>query len=261
MHFATRNGGMNKHRYIVAPVAKALLVLDTVAEGEEGIRLAQVAARTGLPKTTALRYLCTLEAAGYVECDPAAELYRVGARLRTLGRALDPAKRLRAASLPTMTELRDRFDETVNLGMLRGGNIVYVEIVESRQRLRLQARVGGMDPVHSTALGRAILAGLPAAEREKLLSRQLDVRTASTVRTREAVLAELERVSHRGWAIERGENEVGAVCVGAAITDGTGRPLGALSVSAPETRMAPDRIQEVGPALVAAAGAIARRLA
>src|SRR6185312_10716041 len=128
---------MDKQRYIVGPVAKALLVLDAVAEGEDGVRLSHVSARTGLPKTTAFRYLCTLEAAGYVDCDPAAELYRAGARLHALGRAADPAKRLRATALPIMTELRDRFDETVNLGVLRGGNIVYVEIVECRRRLRL----------------------------------------------------------------------------------------------------------------------------
>ncbi|MBV8912159.1 MAG: IclR family transcriptional regulator [Acetobacteraceae bacterium] len=251
---------MDSSRYIVGPVAKALLVLDTVGEGEDGVRLSEVALRTGLPKTTAFRYLCTLEAAGYVDCDPAAEVYRVGARLRALGRAADPAKRLRAAALPIMTELRDRFEETVNLGVLRGGNIVYVEIVECRQRLRLQARVGGVDPLHSTALGRAILAGLPAGEREKLLSRQLDARTVSTVRSKDAVLAELAHVARRGWSLERGENEVGAVCIGAAITDGAGRPLGALSLSAPEMRMPEQRVHEVGPALVAGADLVGRRL-
>jgi DNA-binding IclR family transcriptional regulator len=251
---------MDRQGYIVGPVAKALAVLDVVAEGEAGTSLASVAALTGLPKTTVFRYLCTLEAAGYVDCDPALDLYTVGGRLRTMGRGADPAKRLRGLALPVMTMLRDRFDETVNLGVLRGSGIVYVEIVECRRRLRLQAHVGGVDPVHSTALGRAILAQLTAAERHKLLSRRLTPRTPSTVRTREAIDAELAGIARRGYAVERGENEDGAVCVGAAISDASGRPAGAISVSAPETRMPRARVREVGRVLIAAVAELSLRL-
>ena len=241
---------MSKQRYLVSPVAKALQVLDAVANRDESVRLAAIAKQVGLPKTSVFRYLCTLEAAGYLERDPAEESYRVGARFRALGSPADALKRLRAAALPAMNGLRDRFDETVNLGVLRGGSIVYVEIVECRQRLRLQARVGGKDPVHSTALGRAILAHLPAPDRAKLLTQHLAARTSRTAQTPDAVETELAGVQVLGYAVESGENEEGAICIGAAILNRAGRPIAALSISAPETRMAVSRIEEVGHELV-----------
>ena len=91
---------MDKQRYLVTPVAKAMQVLDAVASRDEGVRLSAVAKQVGLPKTTVFRYLCTLEATGYLDCDPAEESYRVGARFRALGSPGDALKRLRAAGSP-----------------------------------------------------------------------------------------------------------------------------------------------------------------
>ncbi len=238
-----------RERYTVLPVMKALRVLDLVAGAEGGTRLSALALAVRLPKTTVFRYLCSLEAAGYLACDPVAETWSLGARFRALSEPPDAVTRLRALALPIMVELRDRFDETVNLGVLRGAKVVYVEIVQSNQRLRLEAQVGGEDPAHSTALGRAILAYLPPTERAQVLTEELAGRTKRTVRTREAVETALGQTAVLGYAVERGENEDGAVCVGAAILGQDGRPAGALSLSAPESRMSDRRIAEAGLAL------------
>ncbi len=248
-------------RYQVGPVAKALRVLDIVAASEAGVRLSRVTLLAGLPKTTALRYLRTLEAAGYLEADGEHEIYRIGSRFRLLKEPTDQLKRLCILALPEMIALRDCFDETINLGVLRGREIVYVEIVESNRRLRLQARVGGRDPAHSTALGKAILSRLSAARRAVILAPQLAARTAKTARTRGSVEAELTLAAELGYAVERGENEEGAVCVGAAITASTGQPLAALSMSAPETRMPAHQVRLAGEALRAAAHLLSERIA
>ena len=246
---------MDRQRYLVSPVAKALRVLDAVAECP-GLGVSAVAERLKLPKTTVFRYLCTLEAAEYVVLDEPRDSYRVGPRFAALVQPGDAIQALRAQALPIMTALRDRFDETINLGVLRGPSVVYVEIVESSQRLRLQARVGGEDPAHSTALGRAILARLPAAERAQALPHDLSQRTAKTIRSSAALNAVLRRVALLGYAVERGENEAGAVCVGAAVLDGTSRPVAALSLAAPEFRMPERRIAEAGAALAQAAALV-----
>ena len=238
-----------RERYVVLPVMKALRVLDLVAGAEGGSRLSKLALAVRLPKTTVFRYLCSLEAAGYLVCDPAAETWQLGPRFRALGEPPDAVTRLRALALPIMVELRERFDETINLGVLHGSKVVYVEIVQSNQRLRLQAHVGGEDPAHSTALGRAILAHLPAEERAQILAEGLAGRTVRTARTRDAVELALGQTVTQGYAVERGENEEGAICVGAAILGSDGRPAGALSLSAPESRMSERRIVEAGQAL------------
>ena len=245
----TKQVGVGRERYVVLPVMKALRVLDLVAGVEGGTRLSTLALAVRLPKTTVFRYLCSLEAAGYLVCNPAAETWELGARFRALGEPPDAGTRLRALALPIMVELRDRFDETVNLGVLRGGKVIYVEIVQSNQRLRLEAHVGGEDPAHSTALGRAILANLPLGDRAAVLAEELAGRTRRTARTREAIEAALGQTATLGYAVERGENEEGAVCVGAAILGPDGCPVGALSLSAPESRMSERRIVEAGQAL------------
>ena len=148
----------------------------------------------------------------------------------------------------------------MNLGVLRGRHVVYVDIVECSRRLRLQARVGGKDPAHSTALGKAILSRLSDGERATVLAHHLPPRTSRTTRTRESLEAELARVAEHGYAVERGENEEGAVCVGAAITNEAGAPLAALSMSAPESRMPERQVQAVGAALVEAAAELSRQV-
>ena len=251
---------MDANAYQVGPVAKALRVLDIVAESAAGVRLSEVSARAGIPKTTALRYLRTLETAGYLEADGELELYRIGPRFRLLKAPNDQLKRLRILALPGMTALRDRFDETVNLGVLRGREIVYVEIVECRRRLRLQAHVGGRDPAHSTALGKAILSCLPAAERDAILPPDLPARTGRTARDRRLLDAELHRVAARGYAVERGENEEGAVCVGAAVIGPGDQPVAAISMSAPETRMPDRQVRAAGLALMEVAAELAAKI-
>jgi len=251
---------MDNQRYQVGPVAKALRVLDVVAESEGGMRLSHVAELAGLPKTTAMRYLRTLEAAGYLEADGERELYRIGPRFRLLSGPTDTLERLRVLALPRMTALRDRFDETVNLGALRGREVVYLDIVESGRRLRLQAHVGGKDPAHSTALGKAILSRLSERDRANVLAPHLAARTSRTARTRDTLEAELAEVARRGYAVERGENEEGAVCVGVAITSAAGLPLAALSMSAPETRMPEKQIRAAARALMEAAAVLSEQV-
>jgi DNA-binding IclR family transcriptional regulator len=252
---------VERQRYLVGPVAKALRVLDIVAESDAGVRLSDVAARAGLPKTTALRYLCTLEIAGYLGLDEAHELYRIGPRFAMLSAGGDALSRLRPLALPAMRALRDQFDETINLGVLRGRDVVYVDIVESTRRLRLQAHVGGKDPVHSTALGKAILSRLPASERARILTPQLSPRTPRTTRTRDLLEAELAEVARCGYAVERGENEEGAVCVGVAIIPAEGVPFAALSMSAPETRMPEAQVRAAARALIDAAAGLSAQAA
>ncbi|MGH8946868.1 MAG: IclR family transcriptional regulator, partial [Acidimicrobiia bacterium] len=139
--------------YMVRAVLRVMDIFDVLTESPDGVSLGDVAAATGLPKSSAFRYLTTLESRNYVEKDRETGNYQVGrSLLPTRGRQLEL---LATRARPVMAELRDRFGETVNLGVLDGDRVSYIEILESPKSMRLAARRGDRHPIHSTALGKA----------------------------------------------------------------------------------------------------------
>ncbi len=224
--------------YIVQPVRKALKVLEYVAAEERELTLTEICTRLRLPKTTCFRYLRTLTVAGFLAHDVTSDRYRLGEKLRTL--ALPQVRSpLVGVALPVMRRLRDRFNETVNVAELSGSDVIYLEIVESRRSLRMQARVGARDPATKTALGKALLATLPVNEQPPTLR------------------IELRKAKLRGWATDHAENEDESWCVGVAIWQEE-RAVAALSLSAPASRMSATLEAEMGVALIEAASEITR---
>jgi DNA-binding IclR family transcriptional regulator len=246
--------------YIVKPVYKALQVLQCLGEEQRELALSEICYRVGLPKTTVFRYLYTLRECGFVDHDPATDLYRLGLRMWELGRAAGAWLRIREVAVPFMRELRNRFNETVNLGMLDDTEVVYLEMVESRRSLRMHARLGGRDPVYSTALGKAMLAFLPEEQWRNHLPAQLVPRTSQTLRSFDSLKQELVQTGKYGFAQDHGENEEGACCVGAPIFDQFGRVVAAVSLSAPTSRLHGALEQEVATAVMQTATAVSLRL-
>lgn len=244
--------------YLVKPVYKALQVLVALGDEQRSLTLTEICHRVRLPKTTVFRYLQTLAQCGFVVHDRQADMYHLGARLFELGQLAGQQLRIRDVALPVMTALRDRFNETVNLGILDGFDIVYVEMVESHHTLRMQATLGSRDPAYSTALGKAILAHLD--EPAQHLPARLTPRTVFTLHTRAKVLQALAQVRQQGYALDDQENEDGARCVGAPIFEYPGRVTAAISVSAPASRLRPEQVEEVAEAVREAAAAISRQL-
>lgn len=246
--------------YIVKPVYKALQVLDCLGDGGRSMALTEISHRIGIPKTTVFRYLRTLEACGYVDRDGDTDVYSLGIRLYELGRAVNERLHFREIAMPYMENLRDRFNETVNLGVLEGEEVIYLEMVESRHSLRMQAEVGSRDPVYTTALGKTILAYLPEDQRELHLPADLTPRTENTRTDRVALEADLQRTRERGFALDNQENELGARCVGVPIFDSAGRVVAAMSVSSPVSRLTEEREQDIIEGLMEAGEEVSRKL-
>jgi IclR family KDG regulon transcriptional repressor len=222
-------------RYLVGPVMKALKVLDAIAEKGHPVSLTRIATELELPKTSAFRYLRTLSAAGFLTYDEQSDRYSVGIRFRALATADKQIQRLKELALPVLGELSREFNETVNLGVLTGNEVVYIDMIESSRALRMQARIGSRDPLHSTALGKAMLAQLPVLEQTRLLSAALSQRTLRTITQKRTIERQLRQIEKSGVAIEVGENEEGTMCIGVAIV--SDHPMAAISISAPERRM------------------------
>jgi IclR family acetate operon transcriptional repressor len=157
--------------------------------------------------------------------------------------------------------LRDDFGETVNLGVLDGGSIRYVDVRESRERFRLAERIGGSDRLHSTALGKAHLAFLPPDRVRSLLKEcGMPKQTEHTLTTVSALKADLQKIRSLGYALDRQESMLGAFCVAAPILDANQAPVAALSISGPATRFNETKLPAVSRSLTAAATAIQEKL-
>jgi IclR family acetate operon transcriptional repressor len=232
-------------------VQRTCMILRQIAgSGEEGATLADVAVAAELPKTSAHRYLTELEAEHFVERDLNSTRYRLGFGLLSLqsGRI----ERLIQRTRPFLAKIRDQFDETVNLGMLVGHQIVYLEILESPRAMRLAARRGDIEGIHCTALGKAIAATLPDRDVLQLLRRtELKAMTKRTISTPEDYLKELERVREAGYAIDDRENEEEGRCV-AVFVPGLSTPM-AISLSGVASRFSTDRARDAAESLRVAA--------
>jgi len=224
-------------------IRRTCLVLREVgAAVNTGVSLPQLVAATGLPKSSVHRYLEVLVQEEFLERDSNSGTYRLGARIVSLASNETPLIVLRAR--PYLERLRDRFDETVNLGMLSGDNIVYLDIVESQRTVRLAARIGDRDMVHSTALGKAIAATLTEAEVRSLLERTgLSRQTANTITRAADFVKHLDLVRRHGFALDDQENDIEGRCVAIAIP--APRVQYAISVSGIPSRFPMSKTAEV----------------
>ncbi|HEY0942723.1 MAG TPA: IclR family transcriptional regulator [Steroidobacter sp.] len=246
--------------YIVKPLLKAIEVLKCVGQLPEPQSLKEIALRVGLPKTSVFRYLRTFEAAGMIVHDQARDLYRIDTRIIGMINLGSEMERLRKACLPHMQTLCRLSGETVNLGVMEGSDIVYLEILQSPRAVKLQARVGGRHPIHTTSIGKVMLANLPGEARTAALPRVLRQRTRRSILERQSLFVELDKIYQLGYAEDDGENEDGALCLGAPIFDASGAVVAGLSITAPTTRISKDWKREMTSHVLAEAQAISTEL-
>ncbi|MDQ7903774.1 IclR family transcriptional regulator [Phytohabitans sp. ZYX-F-186] len=231
-------------------LVKALDILDRMAT-DAPCTVAQLCQHTGVTKPAAYRILKTLDQRGYVVRDEVRREYSLGPALYGLSRAARNSTDLVRLARPAMQALHEEFGETVNLGVVSHGQVVYLDAIESVQRLRTTVQIALRDNIHTTALGKTILAALPEQEvREQLAEADWSPITPNTLGSAEALLADLPRFRAQGYAIDDEENEVGSRCVASSILDSAGRPVAAISVSAPTPRMTDETLATIGARLV-----------
>ncbi|SDH43404.1 IclR family transcriptional regulator [Agrococcus jejuensis] len=236
---------------------KTLRVLQAALEHP---RFTDIVAEAGLAKATVHRILATLVEQEFIAGD-ADHGYRAGPSLLALaGRALASVD-ISSIADPIVTELVERVDCTVHVGVLTESEMVYVIRKDASKPYRMRSRVGLGIPLHSSGMGKAVLATWAPERVDALVAREgLPARTADTITTAEGLHEELARVAARGYAMDLGENEVGTVCVSAAIRDHTGEARYGLSISSIALEHPGTTIESLAPAAVEAAEAISRML-
>ncbi|WAX58301.1 IclR family transcriptional regulator [Jatrophihabitans cynanchi] len=236
--------------YPIRAVERVCDILDILHDQEQGVALADVAREAKLPKSSAYRYLLALEGRRYVQRDAESGLFRLGLAFRPQRSRQMELFIERAQS--QLERLRDDLNETVNIGVLDGGQIVHVAVVECTQMMRLAARIGERSPLHATALGKVIAAQLEPERVAAILAAEgMPPLTNRTLTTPEDFLAEVKKVKTTHYAIDDLEAQDDGRCVAVPLL---GLPVAAgLSVSAPANRLPRNLVPDVVRALRASA--------
>jgi len=213
----------------------------------------ELAKQTGQSKSSVHRILSTLTDEGLLEQDPVSGRYRLGLAVVEMAAAVPTHRDLHEVVLSPMTDLRNWTGETVQVGVLDGRQVVYVERLDSPNTLRLFTELGRRTDANCTSTGKVLLAFSFPSDLERILSGwELIARTPHTIVSMPKLRTELAEIGRAGYARNRHESEVGVVSVAAPIRDRSGAVVAALSVAGPAVRLDP-RDREVTAAVVRAA--------
>ncbi|HKK29730.1 MAG TPA: IclR family transcriptional regulator C-terminal domain-containing protein [Alphaproteobacteria bacterium] len=230
----------------VQSLVRALRLLQEVADAGDGITLTEVANRVGLPVSSAHRLLSTLQQEGFVRFDAERTLWFVGVKAFAVGNAFLRARDLVQVARPYMRGLMEQCDETVNLAVEDGGQIIYLAQIECRQMMRALASPGARVPMHSSAVGKVLLAYMSPAVRNSALDRlRLERFTANTITGRERLEKGLGEIRVQGYAFDDEEHAVGLRCVAAPIFNEAREAIAGISLSGPAARVTDKRFNEL----------------
>ncbi|WGW13928.1 IclR family transcriptional regulator [Saxibacter everestensis] len=236
---------------------KTLLVLEAVLTNR---RFTDVVEATGLAKATVHRIATTLVQHGFLVVTEAGEYIPGPKALALAGMALERID-ISALADPFLAELVTATRCTVHIGALNGDEVIYVAKKDSDKPYRMPSRIGKGLWMHSSGIGKAILADFSAAQLNNFVERAgLPKRTPKTIDTKAALIKEIDMVRRRGFAIDDEENEPGIRCVAAGVRDHTGLMTYGLSISTLTLEHSPEQVEAMAPQAIEAAGAISRAL-
>ena len=251
----------------VQSVDRALLIIETLAEDDEGYRLTDLAIRTGLSPSTVHRLLTTLEKRRFVQFDRGESTWHIGAQSFAIGSTFVRRRNFVTQALPYLRKLRDQTRETANLAVVDDGAMVVLTRVESREIMRSVTKVGGRVPMVASGLGKALLATYSEQDVFAIIQRDGMPRLTSKSIVRAGELCKsLHDIRRQGYSVDDEEALIGLRCVSAVVYDDCSEPLAAISVSGKASRVPNDRlpilgklVQEVAAEMTMALGGIDAR--
>lgn len=233
--------------YTVKSLVKALRILKYLAAGDQsGYTLTQLSRGVRLHVSTVHRLLANLAREEFVEQEGATGAYRLSFGVLRMGLKVLRRLDFRRVAEPLLRELNQETQETVQLAILRGHRVVPIEKIGSPQPVGLDAPLGGLLPLHSTGVGKAILAYQGDAFLRRLrASSGLERYTPNTITALPPLRKELARVRNEGYAVDNEETVEGLRCVAAPVFDHTGKVIASFSVAGPATRLTPSRLAAI----------------
>ena len=247
--------------YPIKVLNKSLSILEILLQKGSAMNMTELSEKLGFYPSTIHRILDTLKHWGYVEQDPHTQKYQLGLKALELGMAKLHQMDLVREATPCLKELVNQCNETVHLGVLEEGEVLYLAKEESSQTIRMISYVGKRAPLHCTGLGKVLLAHLPEKERKRILFRkELPRLTENTITDKRELEKELSKVREQGFAFDREENEKDVCCIAAPIRNYQGEVIAALSISSPAFRIDKNTQNNLKKALIETSEKISMRL-
>ena len=245
---------------MIQAVLKAIDILDVFSSGEPTLSLGEISKRLNMPKSTTHNLLNTLASRRFIE-KVNDESYALGTAIISLSQAARVNAEFRDRAAPLLRELADVVKESVYLTYLDGDYLLYIYAIETPNRLMARSAVGDRVQPHCTGVGKALLAALPDSKVEEIVKRTGLTRfTENTITKLEDLKRIIAETRTRGYSLDNQEHEKGLYCIGAAIRDGHGTPIGACSISGLDPEIIGGRAADLSAHLLYAAQEVSRHM-
>ena len=251
---------MKQRSYSLATtVQKAFRLLEILGE-KQPARPSEIVKQLALSRSNVYRLFSTLQEMGYIEKDIDLK-YNLSFKIFILGNTVLRRNQLSDVARPYMARLAEIGKENVNLGVMYEQKVLYIEKIESPHYLKLDPPIGRTDPLHCTALGKALLSGLTDREIETFLkSTKLIPYTKKTITDPKLLDRVIRNVKREGYSVDLEELNDGIHCMGAPIRDVTQRVIAAISISAPAIRRTKQKMKKLGVPLIETSLEISKKM-
>lgn len=245
----------------VTSVDRALTIMETLAGSKKGLTNSEISRKLKFPKSTISYLLRTLELRGYLYKDRSSGKFRVTAKLFSVGSLALHGLELNDIALPVLQDLVDKSGLTAHLAILDGREAVFVQKVDKPGMIKMNTWVGRRLDVHSTGVGKALIAyAAPAAMEEIIREKGLPKRTPNTITSSAQLFSELAKVRSMGYATDNCENSPDVRCIAAPIFNRKGEIEAAVSLTGTESQIRLHKIKMYAKLLKQAAKNLSRQL-
>jgi IclR family pca regulon transcriptional regulator len=232
-------------RYFNEALARGLSILVQFNERDQWLSLSEIARRTSMNRVTALRMVATLQALGFLDRSEATRKYRPGVATLTLGYAALRSFGIRDLALPFLERLAKQTNETVNMGVLIGAEVLYLERLKRSELVTADIHVGSRLPAHATSIGKLLLAFLPEKGLDELLLRmKLRKYGPNTITSKTRLKTALAKIRTEGYSVQDEEMAAGLRSVAAPIRDADGRVVAGINIAVPAARVSAEDLRD-----------------
>ncbi len=238
MKVSQRKIAAAKDRNFVESIERGMNVFSFIVNSKKAVGITQISKALNLSLGSVQRVTYTLQKLGYLRKDEEIQKYSIGHNGLVLGLGIVKDLDLKRVAHPYLRELSAEIDETVNLAVLDGIQIVYLDRVKTGQIININLSVGSKLPVYCTSMGKSLLAFLPNDELLEILNKiNLKPLTPNTITTKARLLRELEKVKKRGFSVNDKELDIGLRSVAAPVRNEHGTVVAAVNIAVPSSRV------------------------